>query len=231
MKRNLLILAIILLIGFIYSCDENEQQKPTLTGNVNIGGTMKVGETATANITNSNGTDSKFTYQWTRTGNSGNVSNITDENNKTYTISESDIDHTLGVIISNENTTGTITGTAAEPVQASEVPHSETISIREDVTATIEYMAFADTTPEWLDTLIDVFNRNRAIFATGHYTLTVESDGDAGFVAGAAGSKTATVSAAFLSASDVTAIYVGMRSIAAVWTANVILMNNMIRMA
>jgi len=110
------------------------------------------------------------------------------------------------------------------------VEKSETIDVRSDVTMTIKYMVLDDVLPEWWDTLMSVIENRKGTFLAGHYTLIVESDGDDGFVAGAAGSKTATVSDAFLTASDYDTMRSGIRGIINAWIANV-MMNNMIRMA
>ena len=93
--------------------DDKPKTKPTLTGSVNISGTMEVGETLTANITDSNGTAGKFTYKWTRTPNGGEALEITGANGATYVIAESDLEHTLGAIIENEDTQGKISGMSA----------------------------------------------------------------------------------------------------------------------
>jgi len=116
--KNIVLVLVIILIGLnVNSCgNDNEQQKPTLIGSVNIGGTMEVGETLTANITNSNGTAGKFTYKWTRTPNGGEALEITGANGATYVIAESDLEHTLGAIIENEDTQGKIFGTSESKV-------------------------------------------------------------------------------------------------------------------
>ena len=93
--------------------DDKPKTKPTLTGSVNIGGTMEVGETLTANITDSNSTAGKFTYKWTRTPNGGQALEITGANGATYVIAESDLEHTLGAIIENEDTQGKISSMSA----------------------------------------------------------------------------------------------------------------------
>ena len=98
-----------------FGCGDDNSQK-TLTGNVNISGEMKVGEEVTANITGSNGTDGKFTYQWTRTSEGGTALEITGANGQRFVITEDEVDHTLGVIMGNADTIGTRTGTAAEKV-------------------------------------------------------------------------------------------------------------------
>ena len=117
-KLSLFVL-LALLISFLgIACDDStNEQKPTLTGSVNIGGVAEVGETLTANIVGSNGTIGKFTYQWTRTPEGGTALEITNENGHQYTITEADIGRTLGVIVSNDDTTGTISG-----AQTSRVP-------------------------------------------------------------------------------------------------------------
>jgi hypothetical protein len=85
----------------------NDTTAPTLTGNVKINGTMEVGQDATAVVENSNGTAGKFTYQWTKTDNGGSLT-ITDKTGATYTITEADVGHKLGVDVENTDTTGKI---------------------------------------------------------------------------------------------------------------------------
>jgi len=94
---------------------------------------------------------------------------------------------------------------------------SKDIIIRDDVTCTINYIAVTGTTPVWLDTLVSVFENRAAVFFAGHYTLTVQTTGTDGFVAGAAGTKTATVSDAFLTASDYTAMRASMGPMISSW--------------
>jgi len=105
------VIGIIILLSA--SCQTEDESKPTLTGTVNINGTMEVGETLTAEITGSNGTAGKFTYKWTRTPNGGQAIEITSANSATYMIAEADLEHTLGAIIENEDTQGTISGISA----------------------------------------------------------------------------------------------------------------------
>jgi len=121
------LIAIVAIINFgfvLTACKDgngNEQPKP-LTGTVNIDGTMEVGETATIIVTGSNGAPEKFTYQWVRTADGENAVSITGANGETYVITEADVDHTLGAIVSNEDTTGTITGNATAKVKQKETP-------------------------------------------------------------------------------------------------------------
>jgi len=115
-KQVITIAVIILIAMSLISCGSDSKTKPKLTGTVNINGIMEVGEEVTISITDSNGTAEKFTYQWTRTPDGGIALDITDAKGQHYIITEADIGHTLGAIVSNEDTTGTISGTSAEKV-------------------------------------------------------------------------------------------------------------------
>lgn len=101
----------------LFGCkDKVGDDDPKLTGKVNIDGIVKVGETLTANITDSNGAPGKFSYEWTRTPEGGVALKITDATGQQYTITEADVGHTLGAIVSNQGTTGTISGATTQKV-------------------------------------------------------------------------------------------------------------------
>jgi len=138
------------------ACKDKPDEPKQLTGNVNINGIMEIGEEVTANIANSNGTDGKFTYQWTRTQDGGQVLEITDANGERYTITEADVDHTLGAIIGNEDTLGTISGTAASKVSQpiiEPITYTHTIVFKDgDLTFDVVYKALPDApAPAYLD--------------------------------------------------------------------------------
>jgi len=122
LKQIVTIAAVKLLAASLISCggngnDPKTPEKEKLTGTVKIlAELMEVGKTATVDITNSNGTADKFTYQWTRKADGGIALEIEDATGKTYTITETDIGHTLGAIVSNADTKDTIFGEAAEKV-------------------------------------------------------------------------------------------------------------------
>jgi hypothetical protein len=97
------------------------------------------------------------------------------------------------------------------------VPQSRDITIATGKTVTVNFTALPGTTPAWWDTLESVFHERAAAFDPGHYTLIVKTTGTDGFVVGETGSKTATVSEAFLSASDYTAMRASMGPIVGTW--------------
>jgi hypothetical protein len=98
------------------ACNQ-EQTPPELTGTVNISGTMKVGEEVTAVPVDSNGTPGKFRYQWTRIPDGGTALEIYGANGATYVIAEADVDHTLGAILTNDDTIGPIFGESSAKVE------------------------------------------------------------------------------------------------------------------
>jgi hypothetical protein len=111
--RNTLLMLLVALVGlFAKSCKDPEPtptsaQKPTLTGSVTIDGIPKVNEELTATINSTNGTTGKFTYKWTRSSDTNVILTITEQGTTSkYTITDEDIDCTLGVIVSNEGTNG-----------------------------------------------------------------------------------------------------------------------------
>ncbi|MDR0502788.1 MAG: hypothetical protein LBH16_05640 [Treponema sp.] len=132
-------------------------------------------------------------------------------------------------------TLGTIFGMTACPNEPAPTPtptpvpvpieQSKDITIAEGKTATVNFMALPETTPTWWDTLSDVFVNRANSFALGHYTLNVQSAGTDGFVAGAPGSKTATVSETYLSTTDYTTMRADMNSILGSWIAMLNLRN------
>ena len=118
----LLLSAFAAILVFLGACkqptdntEEKEPVKSELTGTVSIDGVMKVGETLTANIQNSNGTAGRFTYQWTRTAN-GATLNINEANGSTYVIAGEDVNRAIGMIVGNHDMNGTISTISAENV-------------------------------------------------------------------------------------------------------------------
>ena len=118
----LLLSAFAAILVFLGACkqptdntEEKEPVKSELTGTVSIDGVMKVGETLTANIQNSNGTAGRFTYQWTRTAD-GATLNINEANGPTYVIAGEDVNRAIGVIVANHDMNGTISTISAENV-------------------------------------------------------------------------------------------------------------------
>jgi hypothetical protein len=99
------------------------------------------------------------------------------------------------------------------------VEQTKDIEIATGKTVTVVYTALPDTTPAWWSTLEEVFHNRAHAFDIGHFTLIVQSSGTDGFVAGTAGSKTATVSEAFLATSDYTAMRASMGVMVDYWIA------------
>jgi len=90
-------------------------------------------------------------------------------------------------------------------------------NINGDLKITVNYTALPNTTPTWWNTLESVFNDREDAFGAGNFILNVKTTGTDGFVAGTAGSKTATVSEAFLSSSDYATMRVSMGPIVNDW--------------
>ena len=103
---------------------------------------------------------------------------------------------------------------------------SKNITIAAGKTVTVNFTALPGTTPSWWSTLEDVFEDRAAGFAPGHYTLNVQYSGTDGFVAGGVGSGIATVSEAFLAASDFAAMRASMGPMVSSWTIAMIRNSN-----
>jgi hypothetical protein len=110
----------------------------------------------------------------------------------------------------------TIIGCKQEPTP---VAQSRDITIATGKTVTVNFTALPGTTPAWWNTLVSVFDDRKVAFDPGHYILNVQSTGTAGFAASGVGTKTVTVSEAFLSASDFTAMRNSMGPIVSAWIA------------
>ena len=82
-----------------------------LGGTASITGTLKYGETLTANTSSITGNTGTFQYQWKRGG-----TVITGATNSTYTTSEADIGKTISVDVTSTVQNGTITGTASATI-------------------------------------------------------------------------------------------------------------------
>jgi len=192
------LMAVFLLLAA--ACNQ-DQTPPELTGTVNISGTMKVGEEVTANITGSNGTDGKFTYQWTRTPEGGTALEITGANGQRFVITEDEVDHTLGVIMGNADTIGTRTGTAAEKVVSAEVAQFKTLlnipTSNGTVNVTINYTALPNTTPGYMLTLETVVRIVLSGIVTNGDLIINVIAGDSEFAL--AGSKTLSVGETWIS--------------------------------
>ena len=94
---------------------------------------------------------------------------------------------------------------------------SKDITIATGKTVTINYTAIPNTTPSWWDKLESALKDRQGGFAPGNFTLNVTTSGTDGFVAGVEGSGTATVSEAFLLASDFQAIRLSIAGALTYW--------------
>jgi len=179
--RQKLALALLLagssaVFAAIITACKHEPNEP-LTGSVNINGTMEVGKTLIANIIGSNGTAGRFTYRWTRTPDGGEALTITGANGARYVITESDLDHTLGVIISNDDRQGTISGASASKVgpDPSTLPRNQTETLTdlfgEGISTTITGN-FTDA--EWTGVAAKIENALNATFDAGNPAIKAQ---------------------------------------------------------
>lgn len=88
----------------------------SLTGSVSIIGTLKYGQTLTAEVTGQQG-DASLSYQWKRNG-----SDINEASNSTYIIVDADIGATLSVVVTAINYSGSLTGTASGSIEKADDP-------------------------------------------------------------------------------------------------------------
>lgn len=88
----------------------------TLTGTVNITGSLKCGATLTAKVTGTNNTGT-LSYQWRRNGEP-----ISGATSSTYVVVEDDIGYTLSVVVTSSVESGSIVGTASGPISQADVP-------------------------------------------------------------------------------------------------------------
>jgi len=147
--KNVQFAAIVAVIGIMAvfaACDNggnSSPEKKPLTGSVVIDGVAKQGETVTANVTGSNGTADKFTYQWTKTPEGQTAINITGADGKTYTITSDEVGFDLGVIVSNEDTLGTISAplkkvAGPDPVPEIQAPETKNLTFGTGCKVTIQ---------------------------------------------------------------------------------------------
>jgi len=89
---------------------------PKNTSSPTISGTPQQGSTLTVNPGGWSGTPSpKFSYQWQAcTGTGGGCNNISGATNATYVLQQSDVSHTVRVVVTATNNKGTSTATTAE---------------------------------------------------------------------------------------------------------------------
>ena len=89
-------------------------------------------------------------------------------------------------------------GCPSEQEEQTPVSRSENITLAAGKSMTVHFTALPDATPSWWGKLSSKLQFFAVDFPTGNYTLTV-TDGTGGFVAGAYGSKSTTVSENWLS--------------------------------
>ena len=110
MKRLTLIIALLALAGVLAGVAS--AAAPTNNTKPSITGTEKSGSTLTA----SNGTwtnSPSFTYQWRRCATDGTAcGDITGATSKTYTLTSSDVHHTIRVVVTAKNSDGTASATS-----------------------------------------------------------------------------------------------------------------------
>jgi len=89
---------------------------PKSTAPPTISGTTQQGSTLTVSPGQWSGTPTpKFSYQWQScVGTGGNCTNISGATNTTYALQQSDVAHTVRVVVTATNDKGTSTGTTAE---------------------------------------------------------------------------------------------------------------------
>jgi len=101
-----------------------------------------------------------------------------------------------------------------------------TINLAPGKTMVINYDAVTGTTPEWWNILISTLVNRQAGFGAGEYILNVESGGTAGFVSAGPGSRTATVSEAYLLNTDYETIRNDIGTSGGAWTAMLEMFDN-----
>jgi len=106
---------------------------------------------------------------------------------------------------------------------------SKDITLAAGKKVTVTYTALPGATPSWWGKLSTQLQFVEVGFPTGTYTLTVTPTGTAGFVAGAEGSKSATVSDSWLSSANDTEVLMSMGGIISIWIS--MNTNNAVHMA
>ena len=95
-----------------------EEDPEALTGTVTLTGTLKYGETLTANVTNTNDAG-VLSYQWRRNG-----ENIDGANGATYMVTEDDINRTLSVMVTSSVRTSYLLATASGKIDKADGPYA-----------------------------------------------------------------------------------------------------------
>ena len=99
---------------------------------------------------------------------------------------------------------------------------SKDITLAAGKKVTVTYTALPGATPSWWSKLSSQLQSIEVGFPAGTYTLTVTPDGTDAFVAGAEGSKSATVSESWLSSANDTDVLMSIAGAIAIWAS----MNN-----
>jgi len=108
-------------------------------------------------------------------------------------------------------------GCPSEQEEQIPVQRSENITIATGKTVTVNFMALLNATPVWWSKLSSKLQFFAGDFPEGSYTLTVTLDGTNGFVAGTAGTKTATVGESWLSGATDSDMNTSLANMLATW--------------
>ena len=102
--------------GFAQSSAAQANYAPTNSAAPTIGGTAQVGQTLTAaNGTWNSSTTPTFTYQWQRCDTAGNnCAAIAGATGQTYAVQTADVNHTLRVVVTATNSSGSSSATSAQ---------------------------------------------------------------------------------------------------------------------
>lgn len=108
--------------GFAQSSASQANYAPTSSAAPTIGGTPQVGQTLTASPGTWNSqTTPTFTYQWQRCDTAGNnCATIAGATAQTYQVQSADVDHTLRVVVTATNSSGSGSATSAQTAVVSQ---------------------------------------------------------------------------------------------------------------
>ena len=112
-------------------------------------------------------------------------------------------------------------GCPPEQIEQQPVEQSKDITLAAGKKVTVNFTALPGATPTWWGKLSSQLQVFGAGFPTGNYTLNVTPNGTGGFVAGATGSKTATVGENWLSNAQDTDIGSSIASVLMAWVAQI----------
>lgn len=93
-----------------------------LIGSVTISGTLKYGQTLTANVSNTNNTGT-FSYQWKR-----GTTNISGATGSTYRLVKADIGNKISCVVTSSVETGNISGTTSSVIGKADGPGKPTVT-------------------------------------------------------------------------------------------------------